>query len=65
MGFGTENKKGVSTILMGLNQVEDCIQHSSIENLDFITAGPVPPNPSELMLNQRMPELLIHLKENI
>ena len=62
VGFGSENKKGVSTILMGINQIDECIQHSTIENLDFITAGPVPPNPSELMLNQRMPEMINYLK---
>jgi capsular exopolysaccharide synthesis family protein len=63
LGFGVENKKGVSTILMGLNEAKDCIKHSVIDNLDFITAGPVPPNPSELMLNKRMPELIEQLKQ--
>jgi len=62
LGFGVENKKGVSTILMGLNDIDSCIQHSTIERLDFITAGPVPPNPAELMLNQRMPDLVDYLK---
>jgi len=64
VGFGAENKKGISTILMGLDNADDCIQHSSIERLDFITAGPVPPNPSELMLNKRMPDLIEHLKKS-
>ena len=62
LGFNVENKKGVSTILMGLNKVDDCIQHSNIEYLDFITAGPVPPNPAELMLNQRMIDMVDYLK---
>jgi len=61
-GFKAENKKGISTILMGLNDVNDCIQHSTVEHLDFITAGPVPPNPAELMLSQRMPDLVNYLK---
>jgi capsular exopolysaccharide synthesis family protein len=63
IGFGVENKKGVSTILMGLNEAKDCIRHSIVDNLDFITAGPVPPNPSELMLNRRMTELIEYLKQ--
>lgn len=62
LGFGVENKKGISTILMGLNDIDSCIQHSIIDHLDFITAGPVPPNPAELMLNQRMPDLVDYLK---
>ena len=62
IGFGVDNKKGISTILMGINNVEDCIQHSNIEYLDFITAGPIPPNPSELILSPKMKELMEHLK---
>ena len=62
VGFSAENKKGISTILMGIHSVDECIQSSAIEHLDFITAGPVPPNPSELMLNKRMPELIDYLK---
>ena len=62
LGFNVENKKGVSTILMGLNNVDECIRHSNIEHLDFITAGPVPPNPSELLLNQRMLDMVDYLK---
>jgi capsular exopolysaccharide synthesis family protein len=62
LGFGVENKKGVSTILMGLNDIDNCIQHSTIDNLDFVTAGPVPPNPAELMLNKRMFDLVDYLK---
>lgn len=62
IGFKVENKKGISTILMGLNKIDECIQHSSVDYLDFITAGPVPPNPAELMLNPRMPELINYLK---
>lgn len=63
-GFGVENKRGVSTILMGMNSEEECIQHSTVEYLDFLTAGPVPPNPSELMLNKRMEQMLDYLKSN-
>ena len=41
----------------------ECIQHSPTENLDFITAGPVPPNPSELLLNPQLDSILEELKE--
>jgi len=39
-----------------------CIQHSNLQNLDFITAGPIPPNPSELVISKEMDNLLAHLK---
>jgi len=63
LGFNTENIKGVSTILSGIDKIDDCIKPSKVKNLDFITAGPVPPNPSELILTPRMDQLVSHLKE--
>lgn len=62
-GFGVDNKKGTSTILSGRDSIEDCINHSAIGNLDFITAGPVPPNPSELILSKRMDEVMEEMKK--
>jgi capsular exopolysaccharide synthesis family protein len=63
VGFGVPNDKGMSTILIGRNTIDECIYKSSLNNLDFITAGPVPPNPSELIISSRMVEILDQLKE--
>ena len=62
LGFNVENIKGMSTILIGKDSVENCINKSNLPNLDFITAGPIPPNPSELILSGRMTLLLEQLK---
>jgi tyrosine-protein kinase Etk/Wzc len=61
-GFGVDNEKGMSTLLIGKNVVKNCVRKSKIENLDFITAGPVPPNPSELIINGRFKETIEELK---
>jgi len=61
-GFDTENLMGVSTILSGIHRIEDCINKSQISNLDFISAGPIPPNPSELILTPKMESMLEYLK---
>jgi len=63
VGFGVPNDKGMSTILIGRNTIDECIYKSSLNNLDFITAGPVPPNPSELIISSRMVDILNQLKE--
>lgn len=63
-GFGVENHKGMSTLLIDKDEVDNCIHHSKQENLDFITAGPVPPNPSELIINGRLDEIINYLKES-
>ena len=62
VGFGVPNDKGMSTILINRNTIEECIYQSSLVNLDFITAGPVPPNPSELIISARMLEVVNELK---
>ena len=62
LGFGVENVRGMSTLLIHKDSLEECIQHSSVNDLDFITAGPIPPNPSELIISPRMMEILKELK---
>lgn len=62
LGFETDNYAGVSTILSHQTSLDQCIKSSKLANLDFITAGPPPPNPSELLLSQAMSTLLEDLK---
>jgi len=61
--FGAENTLGMSTILIGKSSVEECIRKSEIENLHFITSGPQPPNPAELLLSEEFEKLITHLHE--
>jgi len=56
--------KGLSTLLINKHSVEDCIQKTEIENLDFIPAGPIPPNPSELVLGGAFADLIEKLKKS-
>jgi len=60
--FQLPNTKGMSTLLSGLNSIEETIQQGPLPNLKIITAGPLPPNPSELILSDKMPEILNYLK---
>ncbi|HKL40002.1 MAG TPA: Wzz/FepE/Etk N-terminal domain-containing protein, partial [Cryomorphaceae bacterium] len=52
IGFDVDNLKGMSTILIGKSSLEECVRNSKVENLDFITAGPIPPNPAELIIGK-------------
>ena len=61
--FDLKNENGVTTWLIGRDSLEDIIQRTSFENLDIITSGPVPPNPSELIALEKTGELLKELKE--
>ncbi len=60
--FNSTNKKGISTYLSRQNILEEIIEKTPYEMLDFIASGPTPPNPSELLHSPRLQELLDELK---
>lgn len=60
--LGLENTEGLSLFLAGKAGIEDIINKTSIDNFDIIAAGPVPPNPAELLAGKRMDGLLAELK---
>lgn len=49
---------GLSNILAGLCDVDDAIRKDVRPNLDVLFAGEIPPNPLELLGNQRMKALI-------
>jgi capsular exopolysaccharide synthesis family protein len=51
--FNRTNEVGLSTFLSGLSEFEQVIQDTEIKNLFLVSGGPVPPNPSELLLTDR------------
>jgi capsular exopolysaccharide synthesis family protein len=63
LGLFLENDLGMSNLLVGQCGIYDCAQKTSIEMLDVITAGPIPPNPSELILNKNFLKIVEELKE--
>ena len=62
--YPISNDIGASNYLAGKAKISEVILDSGIENLSIIPAGIVPPNPSELLLNERMGELIVKLKED-
>jgi capsular exopolysaccharide synthesis family protein len=60
--FGLDNTKGLSSYLSGMEEKASVIQAARFENLDIIAAGPIPPNPAELLVSERMSDLLALLR---
>lgn len=58
VGFNVSNAVGMSSILSGLASWQDCVKHSTLNNLDLIPAGPIPPNPNELLLKKEFDDLI-------
>jgi len=56
--LGLHNDLGMSTFLSGNNKFDEIIQKTSIDNLWFASAGPIPPNPAELIERRSMAEFL-------
>lgn len=52
------NTKGLSTYLSGMDEFDQVVQQTSNEHLHLVSGGPVPPNPSELLLSPRMEQFI-------
>lgn len=64
--FGLNNQQGVTTYLTGqTTDINSLINQSTEnENLYILPAGPIPPNPNELLLSENMKRLIATLREN-
>ncbi len=59
--FNLSNEKGLSTYLVGYDQLEEIIHPTDIYNLSVLPSGPIPPNPAELLGKPEMKTLLDEL----
>ena len=67
--FGVSPKPGLSNLLVeydlengNSDQILDYVQETEVENLFIISAGNVPPNPSELLVSKEMSKILDELR---
>ena len=62
--FGIEQQySGISTYLSQRDNIGNILFSTNYQNLDIIPAGPIPPNPSELILSNRLVQLFEILKK--
>lgn len=71
--FGLANKKGMSSLLLQYNLsdkdeslqalLEETVQETTLDTLHVMTCGPIPPNPSELLVNRKMDNLLTKVSD--
>ena len=69
--FNLRPRPGLSNYLSGVvdqdfmgnkDNIDNFIQETSVKNLHIITAGSVPPNPSELLVSSKMIRMIAELK---
>ncbi len=61
--FNLLNEKGITSYLIKKASIDAIIQPTQIENLDLIAAGPIPPNPVELIASDEVGVFFEELKK--
>ncbi|WP_010270045.1 CpsD/CapB family tyrosine-protein kinase [Paenibacillus senegalensis] len=62
--LGLSNRTGLSSALSNQHELLEAIQKTTIEGVDVLCSGPVPPNPSEMLASKRMEALLESARES-
>ncbi|WP_244997793.1 CpsD/CapB family tyrosine-protein kinase, partial [Bacillus paranthracis] len=57
--FAIHHSNGLTNVLLGQVKLMQCIQKTDIENVYLMASGPIPPNPTELLGNRVMDEVLL------
>ena len=61
--LGVKPENGLSEILQGKADVNDCLYNIDIENLAFISCGSVPDHPAELLQSQAMKHFVAAMRK--
>ncbi len=61
--LGLERGIGLSGYLIGKTGWQDAVQSTQLDGFDVLTSGPVPPNASELVLNERTDTLITEARK--
>ena len=61
--FNLNNDKGVVNYLINESSVDEITNATEISFLDVILSGPIPPNPAELIISERLGDLMRELKQ--
>ncbi|PEQ95989.1 capsular biosynthesis protein [Bacillus sp. AFS006103] len=62
--FSVSNLGGLTSVLTWQKSLKTEITTTQVPNLDILTCGPVPPNPSELLNSKAMERVIEELKES-
>jgi polysaccharide biosynthesis transport protein len=62
--LAVDNHHGLTEVLTASRNMHEMIRESGIENLYFLGAGSVPPNPTELLNSSKMAEVMAELRDH-
>ena len=61
--FKVGNIYGVTDVLLEKRSFQGCVKETDVKNLDIITAGEIPFNPSEILSSKKMKEFIHNLQD--
>ncbi|MCS6900804.1 MAG: polysaccharide biosynthesis tyrosine autokinase [Myxococcales bacterium] len=61
--FDIGPEHGITSVMLGEETLDEAIQPTSVPNLSVLPAGRTPPNPAELLMSDRLMELLHQLRD--
>lgn len=61
--FDVQMRPGLTNVLVGHTPLEEALHETGIHGLRLLTAGPLPPNPPEILNSKAMQQLLRDLRE--
>lgn len=61
--FDVSNISGLTDVLTGNKDIDKCIEKTKVNNLEILKAGKIPPNPSEMLLSNKMKNFMEVIKE--
>ena len=62
--FPKTRDQGLSNVLIGQGRVADLASRTELPNLDVLTSGPIPPNPTELLSSSYLREMINQATEH-
>lgn len=57
------NGRGLTNVIAENEPLQNVLQNVSLNNLDILTCGPIPPNPSELLGSNKMKDFISSVSE--
>lgn len=63
LGLSSSKIGGLTNILSDSKSVEECIVHFNDIRINFLSSGPIPPNPAEILGSNKMKSLIKQLSE--
>lgn len=63
LGLSRSKIGGLTNVLSGSKSVEECIVHFNDIGISFLSSGPIPPNPAEILGSKKMETLIKELSK--